>query len=192
MSRAGGTRRAPDRWRRSGKPVNTIYRFDRANVIVSLDADFLCSGMPGGLRYARDYAARRRAAAEDPSATPPRLYVAEGDAVDHRRHGGASLPHADVGGRGVRRRVASRTRRCARRSGRQGPERESRREHRHRGRASASARPRARARAERRRSATSGKTVIYTDPVEANPVDEIASLTRTGRTTCTAAPSRRC
>ena len=61
-----------------GKPFNTIYRFDRANVIVSLDADFLCAGMPGSLRYARDYADRRRAAAENPNATPPRLYVAEG------------------------------------------------------------------------------------------------------------------
>src|SRR5580698_10455607 len=50
-----------------GKPVNTIYRFDGANVILSLDADFLCSGVPGGLRYARDYSARRREAASDPS-----------------------------------------------------------------------------------------------------------------------------
>src|ERR1041384_1983815 len=60
------------------RPFNTLYRFDRADVIVALDADFLCSGMPGGLRYARDYSARRRAAAADPSSPPPRLYVAEG------------------------------------------------------------------------------------------------------------------
>jgi MoCo/4Fe-4S cofactor protein with predicted Tat translocation signal len=61
-----------------GKPINTIYRFDRANLIVSLDADFLCSGMPGGLRYARDYSDRRRAAASDPTIPPPRLYISEG------------------------------------------------------------------------------------------------------------------
>jgi len=61
-----------------GKPVNTTYRFDRADIVVSLDADFLCSGMPGGIRYARDYSARRRAAAADPGVQPPRLYVAEG------------------------------------------------------------------------------------------------------------------
>ncbi|HML15904.1 MAG TPA: TAT-variant-translocated molybdopterin oxidoreductase, partial [Bryobacteraceae bacterium] len=61
-----------------GKSLNTIYKFDQADVIVSLDGDFLCSGMPGGLRYARDYSARRRAAAADPNAKPPRLYVAEG------------------------------------------------------------------------------------------------------------------
>ena len=60
-----------------GKPLNTIYRFDRADVIVSLDADFLSSTVPGNLRYARDYAARRRAAAENPNVAPPRLYVAE-------------------------------------------------------------------------------------------------------------------
>ncbi len=61
-----------------GQPYNTIYRFDRANVVVSLDADFLCAGMPGGVRYAHDYSGRRRAAAENASIPPPRLYVAEG------------------------------------------------------------------------------------------------------------------
>ena len=35
-----------------GRPLNTIYRFDRADVIVSLDSDFLCSTVPGSLRYA--------------------------------------------------------------------------------------------------------------------------------------------
>ena len=42
-----------------GKPVNTIYRFDQADVIVSLDADFLSCG-PGNLVYARQFADRRR------------------------------------------------------------------------------------------------------------------------------------
>ena len=32
-----------------GRPVNTIYHFDQADVIVSLDADFLACG-PGNLR----------------------------------------------------------------------------------------------------------------------------------------------
>ena len=55
-----------------------------------MDSDFLCSTMPGSLRYARDYSARRRAAAENLSAPPPRLYVAEsspsvtGGMADHR------------------------------------------------------------------------------------------------------------
>src|SRR5262249_21962143 len=37
-----------------GQPVNTIYRFEKADVVLSLDADFLASG-PGFLRYARDF-----------------------------------------------------------------------------------------------------------------------------------------
>src|SRR5579872_1618820 len=42
-----------------GQYVDAQYRFDRADVIVALDADFLASG-PGSLRYARDFARRRR------------------------------------------------------------------------------------------------------------------------------------
>ncbi|HYL34938.1 MAG TPA: TAT-variant-translocated molybdopterin oxidoreductase [Bryobacteraceae bacterium] len=42
-----------------GRPVNTIYRFDQADVIVSLDADFLSCG-PGNLLYARQFADKRR------------------------------------------------------------------------------------------------------------------------------------
>ena len=42
-----------------GRPVNTIYRFDQADVIVSLDADFLSCG-PGNLIYARQFADKRR------------------------------------------------------------------------------------------------------------------------------------
>ena len=42
-----------------GRPVNTIYRFDQADVIVSLDADFL-SCRPGTLLYARQFADKRR------------------------------------------------------------------------------------------------------------------------------------
>jgi len=42
-----------------GRPVNTIHHLDQADVIVSLDADFLSCG-PGNLRYARQFADRRR------------------------------------------------------------------------------------------------------------------------------------
>jgi len=48
-----GTRRA------FGEPVQTRYRFDRAEVVLSLGADFL-TGMPGSVRYARDFADGRR------------------------------------------------------------------------------------------------------------------------------------
>ena len=42
-----------------GKPLNTYYQLSDADVIVSLDSDFLAFG-PGSTRYARDFANRRR------------------------------------------------------------------------------------------------------------------------------------
>lgn len=70
-----------------GEAVSTVYRFDEAEVVVSLDADFLMD-MPGSVRYARDFASRRRVRADNP--TMSRLYVIEGGfsvtgaAADHR------------------------------------------------------------------------------------------------------------
>jgi molybdopterin-containing oxidoreductase family iron-sulfur binding subunit len=69
-----------------GQPVETRYDFSKADVIVSLDADFLYAGYPGNARYIRDFAARR-----DPdSGNMNRLYVIEstpsttGAKADHR------------------------------------------------------------------------------------------------------------
>ena len=70
-----------------GQPTNTYYDFTHANVVVSLDADFLASG-PGYLRYARQFSARRRV--NEPSDSMNRLYVVEpmptptGTKADHR------------------------------------------------------------------------------------------------------------
>ena len=70
-----------------GKPVNTVYRFDQARVIVSLDSDFLLSSS-GHVRHTRDFAARR--AVEGPQSEMSRLYVVEsmptstGATADHR------------------------------------------------------------------------------------------------------------
>src|SRR5579872_3721986 len=56
-----------------GQPVETRYDFEKADVILSLDADFLYAGFPGFARYARDFAKRR-----DPdSGNMSRLYVVE-------------------------------------------------------------------------------------------------------------------
>src|SRR5277367_3282341 len=44
-----------------GRPVNTIYDFTQADVVVSVDADFLACG-PGNLRHARHFADKRRVA----------------------------------------------------------------------------------------------------------------------------------
>ncbi|MGI9065482.1 MAG: TAT-variant-translocated molybdopterin oxidoreductase [Pyrinomonadaceae bacterium] len=70
-----------------GQPVNTVYDFSKADRILSLDADFLAA-MPGTLRYARDFAARRRVT--EGKKEMSRLYVIEttptttGAAADHR------------------------------------------------------------------------------------------------------------
>jgi MoCo/4Fe-4S cofactor protein with predicted Tat translocation signal len=42
-----------------GADVNTIYRFENAEMILSLDGDFLFSG-PANVRYAREFAGKRR------------------------------------------------------------------------------------------------------------------------------------
>jgi MoCo/4Fe-4S cofactor protein with predicted Tat translocation signal len=69
-----------------GQAVETRYDFSKADVIVSLDADFLYAGYPGNTRYIRDFAKRR-----DPdSGNMNRLYVVEsgmsstGAKADHR------------------------------------------------------------------------------------------------------------
>ncbi len=76
-----------------GQAVNTIYDFTKADVVLSLDADFLGCGWPGGLRYVADFMSRRRvrtAEADAKSATMNRLYVVEpmvsntGAKADHR------------------------------------------------------------------------------------------------------------
>src|SRR3982074_156988 len=68
-----------------GQPVETRYDFEKADIIVSLDADFLSAGFPGNVRYIRDFAKRR-----NPDAPMNRLYVVEstpsstGAKADHR------------------------------------------------------------------------------------------------------------
>jgi len=70
-----------------GRPVDTLYHFDRAEIVLSLDADFLLA-MRGSVRYARDFISRRPVAAGDGPMS--RLYVAEstptitGASADHR------------------------------------------------------------------------------------------------------------
>ena len=69
-----------------GQPVNAVYRFDRADVIFAIDSDFLNCG-PASLRYAKDFASRRRPEA---AAVMNRLYAVEssptntGARADHR------------------------------------------------------------------------------------------------------------
>jgi molybdopterin-containing oxidoreductase family iron-sulfur binding subunit len=66
---------------------STVYQFDKADVVVSLDADFLTAG-PGSVRYAKDFAARRRVVDDNKSMS--RFYAIEstptltGAKADHR------------------------------------------------------------------------------------------------------------
>jgi len=69
-----------------GRALAPVYRFDAADVVVALDADFLGEG-PGHVRYARDFAGRRKPRADAPM---NRLYAVEtaptlaGAMADHR------------------------------------------------------------------------------------------------------------
>ncbi len=70
-----------------GRYVNTVYRPEKADVIVSLDADFLVSG-PGHISYMNGFYRRRKLSG--PNDTMNRLYVVEptpsvtGSSADHR------------------------------------------------------------------------------------------------------------
>ena len=70
-----------------GRPLNPVYHFDRADVVLSLDADFLSLG-PGHVRYVREFSSRR--AITGPQSSLNRLYVVEtiptntGAMADHR------------------------------------------------------------------------------------------------------------
>jgi len=70
-----------------GSLVDSRYRFDKADVVLSLDADFLTTG-PGAVRHTRDFTRRRKV--EKGGARMNRLYVVEstpsltGGMADHR------------------------------------------------------------------------------------------------------------
>src|SRR6185369_3232713 len=57
-----------------GQYANTVYHFEKADVVLSLDSDFLSCG-PASLRYARDFAAKRRLTNGNKEMS--RLYVVE-------------------------------------------------------------------------------------------------------------------
>jgi len=170
-----------------GECVNTVYHFDQADVIVSLDADFLSVG-PGALRYAHDFAGKRRITG--PESTMNRLYVVEstptitGAMADHRLPLRSSdveaLARALAAGLEVKGQAAGGTApsgvpadwipalvrdiqkhrgACIVMAGEQQP-------------------PAVHALAHAMNDALGnvGKTIIYTSPVEANPVNELASI----------------
>ena len=70
-----------------GEYVDAQYAFDKADVVLSLDSDFMCTGS-SGLKYARAFASRRRL--EGDKAQSIRFYAVEstpsntGSKADHR------------------------------------------------------------------------------------------------------------
>jgi len=70
-----------------GRPLDMIFDFTKADLILAVDSDFL-TGAPGHLRYARDFATRRRA--DEVKEEMSRLYALEstptlaGAKADHR------------------------------------------------------------------------------------------------------------
>ncbi len=57
--------RSPARSWPSVSQVETQYQLEKADMIVSLDADFLSAGFPGFTQYARDFASRRNPDSEN-------------------------------------------------------------------------------------------------------------------------------
>ena len=84
-----------------GKPVNTIYHFDQADVIVSLDADFLACG-PGNLRLRAPV--RRQA----PRAEQRHAHAATQGRLAGRLSGRARSRRAPINRRSMRRTIAGR------------------------------------------------------------------------------------
>ncbi|MDQ1470758.1 MAG: hypothetical protein QOJ99_2238 [Bryobacterales bacterium] len=71
-----------------GQPLNAIYKFDQADVVLAIDSNFLGCG-PGSVRYSRDFAAKRTV--RDSAAGQNRFYSVEstpsstGSKADHRQ-----------------------------------------------------------------------------------------------------------
>ena len=190
--------RAPARSWRSAEYVDAQYRFDQADVILSLDADFLGCG-PGSLRYAREFAARRRP--EAGRSHEPALRVESMPTVHRcsRRPSPAAEAERDRGGSRVRSLarsgrgrwrasssapagVASGARASSRRSRRSGSTAVAKDLQAHRGRSlviAGDGQPpavHALAHAMNQALGNVGKTVVYTQPVEAEPVESARSL----------------
>ncbi|HVW10736.1 MAG TPA: 4Fe-4S dicluster domain-containing protein [Bryobacteraceae bacterium] len=159
-----------------GRPLHTYYNFDAADVVLSLDADFLACGQ-ASTRYAHDFAARRRRGGR---LDMNRLYVVEssmsatGGKADHR------LPVRYSGVEDIAREVLSQLGTAT--GGNRFASAVAADLSAHRGASivipgeSQSPAVHAAAHALNAALGNSGHTVIYTEPIEFEPVDQIASL----------------
>jgi len=177
-----------------GQPLETRYDLEKADVILSLDADFLYAGFPGSTRYIRDFAKRRNPDAGNMN----RLYVVEstpsstGAKADHR------LPlravEVEIFARDLKRHWESKSDVIALEG--PGPGAAWARKYEylemvsavagdlkaHRGSSVVIAGDHqppvvhALAHAMNQALGNVGKTVFYTDPIDANPVNQVASI----------------
>ena len=166
-----------------GANVNTIYRFENAEVILSLDADFLFSG-PANVRYAREFAGKRRV--RQGKIGMNRLYAIEatpsitGSMADHRIALRPSEIPNFAGAVAAKIGLSAQSTTDAQRA--QWTDALVRDLQKHRGASVVVAGdqqpPTVHALTHAMNQALDnvGKTVVYTDPIEANPVDQMASL----------------
>jgi MoCo/4Fe-4S cofactor protein with predicted Tat translocation signal len=171
-----------------GAPVDAVYDFHAADVVLALDADFLFCG-PGALRYTADFMERRRVHTTQEAAKTPtnRLYVAEtavtctGAKADHR----VAMPAREIAA--LARAVAAKVGLPV--DGQVATEWErwvaavAKDLAAHRGRSLVLAGPRQPAHVHLLAHALNdhlgnvGHTVRYIEPVEARPIERVASLT---------------
>ncbi len=170
----------------TGQFVNTVYKFENADVVLSLDADFLTNG-PGAVRYAREFMKKRRLTGG--SQEMNRLYVAEstltttGAKADHR------LPikagDVDALARAVANAVGASVPAGANlnEEAKKFADALAKDLQAHRGKSLViagehqPAAVHAIAHAINSALGNTGNTVVYTEPIEINPVDQIASIT---------------
>jgi len=144
-----------------GRYVDVQYRFEKADVIASLDSDFLTTE-PGKLRYAREFARRRKTSPG--GTTMNRLFVAEsmptitGAMADHRFPMRSSDVRSFLSGSILEALERSRGRGIVIAGESQPPEVHSL------------------VHEMNQRLGNVGQTVFYSEPVEVNPVEQIQSL----------------
>jgi MoCo/4Fe-4S cofactor protein with predicted Tat translocation signal len=166
-----------------GTDVNTTYRFENAEVILSLDADFLFSG-PANVRYAREFTDKRRV--RQGKIGMNRLYAIEvtpsvtGSMADHRI---ALRPSEFPNFAGaIAAKIGLPVQSLADPQRSQWIDALVRDLQKHRGASVVIAGDQqppgihALAHAMNQALGNVGKTVVYTDPIEANSVDQMASL----------------
>jgi molybdopterin-containing oxidoreductase family iron-sulfur binding subunit len=171
-----------------GQYADARYDFSRADVVVALDADFLSCGA-GSLRYARDFSARRR---PENAAQMNRLYAVEtmptptGSRADHRLPLKPSLVHAFAHELATRVAAPGAAQTLAAEGLPAGAQKfleaVAKDLQAHRGRSlvvagdTQPAEVHALAHAINQALGNAGATVVYTQPVEAEPVDQMASI----------------